>query len=304
MGDRIVDFDGQTAKKGQTLILHGRSMKARVGTHETSLCHTFFLREKLAEQRERAERVPRENTTGLTKRKSTRGRIGGALTRSGRRAFTATSSQMPAKYLSMWLSKVLRLATAAVIYWGAYGQIAVAQPAQNNSKPADETTKPAALSAELVFTHAEPFQQPLLIRDQRLELMNLRLWFKNEGQAPAHLLTLGTMPVLADKILTPTEEEEFFKVAATQWSVKIDGDVPAGQTISFSSQNGIDDPGWTEFQAKRKYLYSFLAVSYTAGASASQKEIVTETCIWFRNADTKTVNDCESNHNRAVLSGR
>ena len=88
--------------------------------------------------------------------------------------------------------------------------------------------------------------------------MNLKLWFKNEGQAPARLLTLGTMPVLTDKILTPAEEENYFKVAATQWSVKIDGDVQPGQTISFASQNGIDDPGWTEFQAKRKYLYSFL----------------------------------------------
>ena len=211
---------------------------------------------------------------------------------------------MAAKYLSMWLSKVLRLAAATMLCCGAYGEIAAAQPAQDNSKPAVETTKSAALSAKLVFTHAEPFQQPLLIRDQRLELTNLKLWFKNEGQAPARLLTLGTMPILTDKILSPAEEEEFFKAASTQWSVKIDGDVQPGQTVSFASQNGIDDPGWTEFQAKHKYLYSFLAVSYTAGASAGQKDIVTETCVWFRNADTKTVNDCQSNHNRAVVSGQ
>jgi hypothetical protein len=211
---------------------------------------------------------------------------------------------MAAKYLSVWLSKVLSLAAAAMVYWGACGQIAAAQPAQNNSKPADETTKPAALSAKLVFTHAESFQQPLLIRDQRLELTNLKLWFKNEGQAPARLLTLGTMPVLTDKILTSAEEEDYFKTAATQWSVKIDGDVQPGQTISFASQNGIDDPGWTEFQAKRKYLYSFLAVTYRAEDASSHKEIVTETCVWFRNADTKTVNDCQSNHNRAVVSGQ
>jgi hypothetical protein len=187
---------------------------------------------------------------------------------------------------------------------GAYGEIAAAQPAQDNSKPAVETTKPAALNAKLVFTHAEPFQQPLLIRDQRLELTNLKLWFKNEGHAPARLLTLGTMPILTDKILSLAEEEEFFKAASTQWSVKIDGDVQPGQTVSFASQNGIDDPGWTEFQAKRKYLYSFLAVSYTAGTSGGQKDIVTETCVWFQNADTKTANDCQSNHNRAVVSGQ
>jgi hypothetical protein len=211
---------------------------------------------------------------------------------------------MPVKYLSMWLSKVLSLAAAAMICWSACGQIAAAQPAQNNSKPVDETTKPAALSAKLVFTHAEPFQQPLLIRDQRLELTNLKLWFQNEGQAPARLLTLGTMPVLTDKILSPAEEQDYFEIAATQWSIKITGDVQPGQTISFASQNGIDDPGWTEFQAKRKYLYSFLAVTYGTEDASSHKEIVTETCVWFRNADTKTVNDCQSDHNRAVVSGQ
>jgi hypothetical protein len=199
----------------------------------------------------------------------------------------------------MWLSKILRLATATIICWGACGQIAAGEPAQNSFMLADETITPAALSAKLVFTHVEPVQQPLLIRDQRLELMNLKLWFKNEGQAPARLLNLGTMPVLTDKILTPAEEENYFKVAATQWSVKIAGDVQPGQTISFASQNGIDDPGWTEFQAKRKYLYSFLSVSYRAEDSRGPKDIVTEACVWFQNADTKTVNDCQSNHNRA-----
>jgi hypothetical protein len=170
-------------------------------------------------------------------------------------------------FVPMWLSKVLRLAAATIICWGARGQIAAGQPAQDSFKLADEARTPGALSAKLVFTHVEPVQQPLLIRDQRLELMNLKLWFKNEGQAPARLLTLGTMPVLTDKILTPAEEENYFKIAATQWSVKIDGDVQPGQTISFASQNGIDDPGWTEFQAKRKYLYSFLSVSYRAEGS-------------------------------------
>ncbi len=191
-----------------------------------------------------------------------------------------------------------------MIYWGAYEKIAAAQPVHNNSELADETKKPVAPSAKLVFTHAEPFLQPLLIRDQRLELTNLKLWFKNEGQEPARLLTLGTMPVLTDKILTPAEEDEFFKVAATRWSVKIDGAVEPGQIISFASQNGIDDEGWAEFQAKRKYLYAFLAVTYRAEDASGPKEIVTETCVWFENADTKTVNDCQSNHNLAVLRGQ
>jgi hypothetical protein len=191
-----------------------------------------------------------------------------------------------------------------MLFWGAYEHIAISQPAQSNSKQADGTLKPTTLDAKLVFIRAEPIQQSLLIRDQRLELMNLNLWFRNEGQAAARLLTLGTMPLLTDKILTPAEEENYFNVAATQWSVKLDGEVEPGQTVSFASQNGIDDEGWSEFQAKRKYLYSFLAVTYRSKDSDAQNEIITETCVWFQNGDTNTVNDCQSNHNQAVLRRR
>ncbi len=146
-----------------------------------------------------------------------------------------------------------------MLFWGACEPIATSQPAQSSSKQADENIKVATLGAKLVFTRVEQIKRPLLIRDQRLELMNLNLWFRNEGQVAARLLAVGTMPLLTDKILTPAEEENYFNVAATQWSVKLDGEVEPGQTVSFASQNGIDDEGWAEFQAKRKYLYAFLA---------------------------------------------
>jgi hypothetical protein len=191
-----------------------------------------------------------------------------------------------------------------MLFWGAYEHIAIGQPAQSNSQQADENIKAATSGAKLVFTHVEPIKQPLLIRDQRSELTNLNLWFRNEGQAAARLLTLGTMPLLTDKILTPDEEENYFNIAATQWSVKLDGEVAPGQTVSFASQNGIDDEGWSEFQVKRKYLYSFLAVTYRSKDSDAQNEIITETCVWFQNGDTNTVNDCQSNHNQAVLRRR
>jgi hypothetical protein len=192
----------------------------------------------------------------------------------------------------MLLSKVLRLTAFTVFVWYC------------NSVRAEEITNETALGARLVFTNIEAVQQSLLIRDQRLELTNLKMWFKNEGQSAARLVALGTMPVLTDKILTPAEEENYFDVAASQWSIKLDGEVQPGQTASFASQNGIDDQGWAEFQAKQKYLYSFLAVSYRTENSNSQNEIVTETCVWFQNADIKRVNYCQSGHNQAFLRGK
>jgi hypothetical protein len=112
------------------------------------------------------------------------------------------------------------------------------------------------------------------------------------------------MPVLTDKILTPDQEENYLGFAARQWSVKLDGEVQPGQSAFFTSQNGIDDEGWSEFQAKRKYLYSFLTVTYRAENSASQNEIATETCVWFQNADVSAANACQSGHNRVFARGK
>lgn len=198
----------------------------------------------------------------------------------------------------MLRSKIIAIAAAGLLCCGEYN--APTQAASDKPETADETTKPPALGAKLVFTHAESFQQPLLIRDQRLELTNLKMWFQNEGRSPARLMRLGTTLVLTDRILTREEEESEFNIAAKQWSIPLEGEVKPGQTASFASQNGIDDEGWAEFQAKRKYLYSFLAVTYRADDADSGKEIVTEACVWFRNADVKAANACQADHNRVV----
>ncbi len=198
----------------------------------------------------------------------------------------------------MLRSKIIGIALAGLLCCAEYN--ALAEAASDKAETADESAKPNAVGAKLVFTHVETFRQPLLIRDQRLELTNLKMWFQNEGQSPARLMRLGTTLVLTNKILTPEEEENEFNIAAKQWSIPLEGEVKPGQTASFASQNGIDDEGWAEFQAKRKYLYSFLAVTYRAEDADSGKEIVTEACVWFQDADVKAVNTCRAGHNRVV----
>jgi hypothetical protein len=187
--------------------------------------------------------------------------------------------------IAMLFSRVSALALFILIFLG-WETMAMAAAGSEADPP----------GARLVFTHVETGQQLLRIRDQRSELTALRMAFKNEGEAAARLLTLATTPVLTDHILTAAEEEDYFSTVAKQWSIKLSGEVQPGQSIFFASQEGIDDASWAEFQAKRKYLYSFLTVSYANPDGADQ--IVTETCVWFENADIAKWNACQSGHNR------
>lgn len=183
----------------------------------------------------------------------------------------------------MPLSKALTAAPAIMLCFYQYSAFA-------------QTRTPS--SARLIFTHAEPIEQSVQVRDEKYKLVNLKMWFKNDGQSTARLHTIAIMPVLTDKVLTAAQEDNEFSFAATQWSVVFNGEVKPGQTVALSSQNGVDDQGWTDFQANRKYLYSFLSLSYISEDLGAQDETVTELCIWFQNGDVKTVNACQSDHNR------
>jgi hypothetical protein len=186
-------------------------------------------------------------------------------------------------------SKFLRVAAAILLWLSQYSAFAQA---------------PAPSSPRLVFTRAEPVEQSLLVRDERMKVMNLKMWFKNEGQSAARLLSIGIMPALTDKVLTAAEEEEDFAVATTQWSVKLDGEVKPGQTAAFASQNGVDDEGWAAFQAKQKYLYSFVTLRYSWEKSDGQGDIVTETCVRFKDGDVNSVENCQAGHNQVRERGK
>jgi len=207
----------------------------------------------------------------------------------------------------MLVSRVLGFVAFALLFWPGGAGVAIAQGISKDAKPAEKTERTeqtSAAQARLVFTHAEPFQQPVYIRGQQVDIANLKMWFKNEGQAPAHLLTVGAMSVLSDKPLTETQEENDLKAAATEWSVKASAVVEPGQGAFFAGQAGIDEVGWADFQAKRNFLYSFVTLSYRSGDSESGTEIVTEACVWFQSADIKTANPCESGHNRVFQTSK
>lgn len=175
---------------------------------------------------------------------------------------------------------------------------AFAARAENPANPGQDA------GARLVFTHAEPVKQTLLVRDERADLTNLKLWFKNEGKSPARLVSLGAMQVMTNKALTPPEEENYFLTAREEWSAKLDGAVQPGQTVSFTSRGGIDDQDWSDFLAKRKRLYSFLDVSYRSEGSDSKDETETESCVWFQNGDVNAINSCKTDRNRVLTNGK
>jgi len=187
----------------------------------------------------------------------------------------------------MPLSRVLN-AVAAIVMWScAHG--AAAQPARSG--------------ARLVFTRAEPVEQSVQVRDEKYKVMNLKLWFRNDGTSAARLHSIAIMPLLTDKLLTAAEEDSDFSVAAAQWSIIVNGEVKPGESASFASRSGVDDEGWTAFQTNRKYLYSFLTLSYASEGSEHPGETLTEMCVWFQNGDIRTVNECQSGHNQVRESG-
>jgi hypothetical protein len=187
----------------------------------------------------------------------------------------------------MPLSRVLKAVVVIVLCLCSHGAVA----------------QPAPPGARLVFSHAEPVEQSVQVRDEKYRVMNLKLWFRNDGRSTARLHTIAIMPLLTAKLLTPAEEDNDFGVAATQWSIVVNGEVKPGESASFASRNGVDDEGWTEFQAARKYLYSFLTLSYGSEGSKSQDETLTEMCVWFQNGDIKTLNECQSGHNQVRRKG-
>ena len=136
-----------------------------------------------------------------------------------------------------------------------------------------------------------------------LPAMEAVAWSVFPDEAAAEPVLQASNPLLTDKLLTAAEEDSDFSVAAAQWSIIVNGEVKPGESASFASRSGVDDEGWTAFQANRKYLYSFLTLSYASEGSEHPGETLTEMCVWFQNGDIRTVNECQSGHNQVRESG-
>jgi hypothetical protein len=188
----------------------------------------------------------------------------------------------------------------AGLFWCCSGYAAFAEAAPALSKDADQTPR----AARLIFVRAEPIKQEFQVRDDRVEVVNLKIWFKNEGRSTARLLSVGASQVPTGKRLTPAEEENDFLSAREGSSIKLNGVVEPGQMISFVSQAGVEEQAWADFLARRKYLYSFVSVAYRSEGSGPNDDIETETCVWFQNGDLDAIDTCKTDRNRVIGSER
>ena len=139
---------------------------------------------------------------------------------------------------------LLRVLVAGLV-WCCSGYVAFAQPAPASSNDANPPTP----AARLIFVRADPIEQEIQIRDDKVKVVNLKMWFKNEGQSPARLLSVAVSQILTDKRLTPTEEENYFLSAREGSSIKLNGVVEPAQMTSFVSQAGVEEQGWADFLA-------------------------------------------------------
>jgi hypothetical protein len=169
---------------------------------------------------------------------------------------------------------------------------------------AEDAAAPSKDGARLIFVRAEPIEEELQIRDDKVKVVNLKMWFKNEGRSPAQLLSVGISHLVTDKRLEKPEEEHYFLSAIEGSSTKLSGVVEPGQMTSFISQSGAGEQGWADFLAKKKYLYSFISTAYRSEESSAKGDMETETCIWFENGDLNAVNLCKTDRNRVMESER
>jgi hypothetical protein len=196
----------------------------------------------------------------------------------------------------MQTSRIVGFLAPAVLWW-CFGEHAAL--ADSAAPPAKDSER----GARLVFAGAEPIKQEFQVRDDQVEVMNLKVWFRNDGRAPAHLHSVAALQVLTEKRLTPAEEENYFLSAREGSSVKAEGLVAPGQKTSVTSQAGVDEQGWSDFLGKRKYLYSFVSVEYGRADSGSKDDTETESCVWFEGGNLNAVNPCKTDRNKVIESG-
>jgi hypothetical protein len=190
---------------------------------------------------------------------------------------------------------LVRILVAGLL-WCCCGYAAFAQAAPAASKDADQ----ALSGPRLIFVRAEPIKQEFQVRDDKVEVASLKMWFKNEGRSTARLVSVAVSQVLTAQPLTPAEEENYFLSAREGSSITLSGAVEPGQMTAFVSQSGVEDEAWADFLAKRKYLYSFVSATYRGEGSDPKDDVETETCVWFQNGDLNAINPCKTDRNRVI----
>src|SRR3984893_1997424 len=130
----------------------------------------------------------------------------------------------------------------------------------------------------------------------------LRMWFKNNGPAPAKIRNVVVSPEYSPALVTPENESQRMdfvsKNKATIGITPRGVEVVTGQEIAYPSNSAVPDELWSEFTNKKQFLYVFALISFSDELSGDQ-EVVTEICVRLE-TNLNRWNHCASAHNETI----
>ena len=162
---------------------------------------------------------------------------------------------------------------------------------------AEAKTQLSQKMARMDFLRLEPEIKPLveINNETKQDIYLFKVWFHNVGQAAAQSVSLRSVPVLSDTILSSTEEEKNMDYIKSPGAVS-DNDVQPGDSSFYYANSGLLGPAFDKFLQRKQYLYLFTILTYHD--EASNKPIITEICRYFSNNDLNNWQYCASGHNK------
>jgi hypothetical protein len=130
----------------------------------------------------------------------------------------------------------------------------------------------------------------------------LRMWFTNNGPAPATIHNVAISPDFSPILMTQERESQRMdgvaKNKASTGTNVTGSQIVTGQKVFYSSNAAFPDELWSEFITKKQLLYVFALISFSDEASGD-KEVVTEICVQLE-PSLNNWSHCASGHNETI----
>jgi len=159
---------------------------------------------------------------------------------------------------------------------------------------------PPKARAALVIERFEDKSGPVNWPDGSQKTMHqLRMWFKNNGLAPATIRNVVVNPEYWPGLMTPEQESQRMDYTAKNKAMigitPRGAEVVTGQEVAYPSNSAVPNELWSDFTNNKQILYVFAVISFFDEYSGD-REVVTEICIRL-DTSLNSWNHCFSGHN-------
>jgi hypothetical protein len=164
--------------------------------------------------------------------------------------------------------------------------------------------KPPSARAALVVERFEDKSGPIDWPTGGQKTMHqMRMWFTNNGQAPAKLRNVVVNTEYSATLMTPEKESQRMDYTAKNKAIigitpRGGAEVATGQRVAYPSNSAVPDDLWSDFTSKKQILYVFALISFSDELSGDQ-EVVTEICLLLE-PNLNGWSHCLSGHNETI----